>query len=78
MAFEDKYIRFGKVTFTSCSVSVWSDQFHNRNLPNIPQRVVNAYWQSYQIFVETDLGWVYVYDGFSNYAHQWKKMISRY
>lgn len=73
MAFEDKYISFGKISFTTCSVSVWSDLFHNRNIQNIPQRVVNAYWQGNHIIVETDEGWSYVYHNFCDYSSRWKK-----
>ena len=71
--FEKKYIDFGKVTFTSCSVSVWSDMYNCRYLPNIPQRVVNAYWQGNHVVVETDSGWVYNYNGIKNYTSYWKK-----
>lgn len=73
MGFEREYIDFGRVTFTSCSVSVWSNQHHAKGLPNVPQRVINAYWQGNHIVVETDSGWVYIYEGFQNYSSSWHK-----
>lgn len=72
MAFDSKYLLFGKITYTSCSVSVWSDAFHARNLPNVPQTVRRAYWQYQHIVVETETGWAYIYEDFTNYSKSYR------
>ena len=71
--FEKKYIDFGKVTFTSCSVSVWSGWYDCRYLPNVPNGIVCAYWQGNHVVVETNSGWVYIYQGIENYSYSWRK-----
>lgn len=74
MQFERKYIDFGKITFTNCSVSVFCDLFHCRNLSNLPcSGVANAYWQGNHINVETPDGYVFVYEGFENSSYRWHK-----
>lgn len=73
MAFDYQYLSFGKITFTKGSVSVWRDNYNSRYLPNVPYGVSNATWQGNHITVETESGNVYVYDGFENYSHYWRK-----
>ena len=42
--FPQEYINRGQCTFTNCSVSLWSDTHHSKNLNNLPcGHVVNAY-----------------------------------
>ena len=43
--FPQEYISRGQCTFTNCSVSLWSDTHHCKNLCNLPcGHIVNAYW----------------------------------
>ena len=47
--FPQEYINRGQCTFTNCSVSLWSDSHHCKDLCNLPcGHVVNAYWQVVQ------------------------------
>lgn len=71
--FPKEYINRGQCTWTNCSVSIWSDQFHSRNLNNIPcGRVSRAYWQGNCVHVELEDGRHYVYEDFSGYSSYWK------
>ncbi len=71
--FEKEYIDFGRVTFTSCSVTVWSSWYNCRYLPNVPNGVVNAYWQGNHVVVETNSGWSYIYEEIGNYTDRWMR-----
>lgn len=63
MAFPQKFLDFGKITFTNCSVTLYASNCDTRNISNIPcGKVVNAYWQGNHVVVEMESGWVYNYD----------------
>ena len=66
MAFPQEFIKFGKVTFTNCSVTLFSSSHNTR-------KIVNAYWQGTNIVVELSDGWVYVYSDFGSYSSRYKK-----
>ena len=71
--FPPEYINRGHCTFTNCSVSLWSDTHHSKNLNNLPcGHVVNAYWQGNSVHVIMETGWHYVYNDFNGYSSQWK------
>lgn len=74
MAFPQKYIDFGKITFTNCSVTLYASNCDTRNLGNIPcGKVVNAYWQGNHVAVEMDTGYVFNYDSFGSSYSRYKK-----
>ena len=75
MAWEKKYLDFGRVEYSNCAVNVYSSNFDRVNLPNIPSGIKNAYWQGSNVIVEMDDGWVYVFaDGpYKNYTSRYKK-----
>lgn len=53
MAFPQKYIDFGKITFTNCSVTLYASNFDTRSLANVPcGKIINAYWQGNHVVVE--------------------------
>lgn len=67
MAFPQKYIDFGKITFTNCSVTLYASNFDTRSLANVPcGKIINAYWQGNHVVVEREDGWVFNYDDFGN------------
>ena len=71
--FPQEYINRGQCTFTNCSVSLWSDTHHCKNLCNLPcGHVVNAYWQGSSVHVIMETGWHFVYNDFNGYSSQWK------
>lgn len=71
--FPQEYINFGKVTHTNCGVSVYEDNWHCKNLPNLPGGTVRtAYWQGNNVHVEMEDGWHYLYEGFGNYSSKWR------
>lgn len=68
-----EYINRGQCTWTCCSVSLWSDMFHCKNLCNLPcGKIVRAWWQGNAVHVEMDTGWHFVYEDFGTYASRWK------
>jgi hypothetical protein len=74
MAFPQEFIKFGKVTFTNCSVTLFSSSHNTRSIANVPAgKIVNAYWQGTNIVVELSDGWVYVYSDFGSYSSRYKK-----
>ena len=72
MAFEQKYITYGRLEYTSGSVKVFSDMYTCSYLPNVPNGIIRAYWQGNHVVVETDTT-VYIYDGIANYTDYWRK-----
>lgn len=71
--FPIEYINEGHVTYTNCSVSVYSDKWHCKNLNNLPcGRVKTAYWQGNNIHIEMEDGWHFIYQDFSGYSSRWK------
>ena len=71
--FPQEYINRGQCTFTNCSVSLWSDTHHCKDLCNLPcGHVVNAYWQGSSVHVIMETGWHFVYNDFNGYSSQWK------
>lgn len=71
--FPSEYINRGQCTWTSRSVSLYSDAFHAKNLNNVPcGTVVRAYWQGCNVHVEMADGWHFVYDDFNGYSSRWK------
>ena len=75
MAWDKKYLDFGRVDFTNNSVSVYCSLWDRVNLPNIPSGIKNAYWQGSNVIVEMQDGWVYVFaDGpYKNYTTRYKR-----
>lgn len=67
--FPQEYINFGKVTFTNCEVSLYSDSCHAKSLCNVPPRIKNAYWQGNNIHVELTDGWHYIYEDFNKWNY---------
>ena len=71
--FPKEYINRGQCTWTCCSVSLWSDMHHNKNICNLPcGKVARAYWQGNNVHVEMEDGWHYVYDDFNSCLSRWK------
>lgn len=75
MAWEKKYLDYGRVEYSNCAVNVYSSNFDRVNLPNIPSGIKNAFWQGSNVIVEMQDGWVYVFaDGpYKNYTSRYKK-----
>ena len=71
--FPVEYINEGHVSNTSCSVSVWSNMHHCKDLCNVPcGRIKTAYWQGSTIHVEMEDGWHYIYTDFGCYSNKWR------
>lgn len=71
--FPPEYIKRAQCTWTSCSVTLWSDLFHCRYISNLPSGVVaRAYWIGNNVYIEMRDGWRYVYEDFENYSSRWR------
>lgn len=74
MAFPQKYIDYGRITFTNCTVSVYCGSCHSYGLINLPGgKIINAYWQGNHVVVEMESGWVYIYDDFGHISGRYMK-----
>lgn len=71
--FPKEYVNFGKITHTNCTVSVYSDNFHSRNLNSVPTNIERAYWQGDTIHLEMKDGWHWIYEDFNGHSHHWKQ-----
>lgn len=72
MAFPAEFINYGRLEFSSGTVKVYSSQYNSRYLPNVPNGIINAYWQGNHVVVETNTT-VYIYDDIANYSNYWRK-----
>lgn len=68
--FPKEYVNFGKITWTDCEVSLYSDNCHRKSLCNVPYGIERAYWQGDNVHVELKSGWHYIYQDFNVY-HSW-------
>lgn len=41
--FPKEYVNFGKITWTDCEVSLYSDNCHRKSLCNVPYGIERAY-----------------------------------
>ena len=75
MAWDTKYVNYGRIEYSDCWVNVYCGQYENVSLPNIPSGISRAYWQGTSVIVDMNDGWVYVFaDGpYKNYTSKYKK-----
>lgn len=75
MAWDTKYVNYGRIEYSDCRVNVYCGQYENVSLPNIPSGITRAYWQDTCVIVDMNVGWVYVFaDGpYKDYTSRYKK-----